>query len=294
MKYFIFITTAITLLFQQALACEGHNTSVVAITKQKDDLRKTEGSLTCLEMQECIKGCLKEAEKIEETPETNTTVVVNISKCGEGEWSRIAHLNMSDSSQSCPPEWNEYTTPVRSCGRKDITLGTRCDSISYTTDGYHYNKVCGRALGYRYGYTNAFHAPPVNSVDEIYVEGLSITHGTNPRHHIWTFASGNCGDANYCLGSCPCIGGGNGFAAPSFVGNNYHCESSGPPHSGVVFLTGDVLWDGIRCEGGCCNKSPPWFSVTLQSTTSDDVEVRMCGFDNNEDTPIKLLEIYVQ
>ena len=166
MKYLIFLTKATALLFPHALACEDHNTSVAATTtKQNDDAqRKTEDSWTCLEMQECIKGCLKEAEKIEEetpTPdsvdETNTTVVVNISQCGEGEWRRIAHLNMSDPNQSCPSEWNEYTTPVRSCGRKDISLGTRCDSINYTTDGYRYNKVCGRALGYRYGYTNAFH-----------------------------------------------------------------------------------------------------------------------------------------
>ena len=93
MKYLIFITTATALLFPHALACEDRNTSVAATTtKQNDDAQtKTEALLTCLEMQECIKGYLKEAEKIEEetpTPdsvdETNTTVVVNISQCGEG------------------------------------------------------------------------------------------------------------------------------------------------------------------------------------------------------------------
>jgi hypothetical protein len=46
-------------------------------------------------------------------------------------------------------------------------------------------------------------------------------------------------------------------------------------------------------------KSPPWFStsVTLPSTTSDDIEVRICDQDegtHNEDTPIQLLEIFVQ
>ena len=121
MKYLIFLTKATALLFPHALACEDHNTSVAATTtKQNDDAqRKTEDSWTCLEMQECIKGCLKEAEKIEEetpTPdsvdETNTTVVVNISQCGEGEWRRIAHLNMSDPNQSCPSrmEWDTCNT----------------------------------------------------------------------------------------------------------------------------------------------------------------------------------------
>ena len=40
----------------------------------------------------------------------------------------------------------------------------------------------------------------------------------------------------------------------------------------------------------------PWFSVNLGSPTSDDIEVRIMGSEstNNEDTPIELLEIYVQ
>ena len=98
------------------------------------------------------------------------------------------------------------------------------------------------------------------------------------------------------LGSCPCAGG-NGVQPPAFVRNNYHCESgySGQRDPGVVFLTGDPPWDGIRCEGKCCDKSPPWFSVTLPVPTSDDIEVRiLCGHADGEDTPINLLEIYLQ
>ena len=32
---------------------------------------------------------------------------------GPGQWTRIAHLNMSDPSQQCPSNWNLTTTPVR-------------------------------------------------------------------------------------------------------------------------------------------------------------------------------------
>jgi len=28
------------------------------------------------------------------------------------------------------------------------------------------------------------------AIDEAYVDGLSITYGSNPHHHIWTYASG--------------------------------------------------------------------------------------------------------
>ena len=65
------------------------------------------------------------------------------------------------------------------------------------------------------------------------------------------------------------------------------------------FFVIDKLWDGQQCdhEGTCCTtKSPPWFSVELPNPTNDDIEVRICGDEgtDNEDTPIELLEIYIQ
>ena len=89
---------------------------------------------------------------------------------------------------------------------------------------------------------------------------------------------------------------------PLFVGNNYYCESGNPSstfqHTNVLMYTGDPLWDGQQCEGQCCSngKSPPWFSVTLPSPTSNDINVRICGTEatTNEDTPIAILELYVQ
>ena len=88
----------------------------------------------------------------------------------------------------------------------------------------------------------------------------------------------------------------NGVQPPAFVGNSYHCELgySGQRDPGVVFLTGDPLWDGMRCERRCCDKSPPWFSVMLPVLTSDNIEVRICDYDDGEDTPINLLEMYLQ
>ena len=65
-------------------------------------------------------------------------------------------------------------------------------------------------------------------------------------------------------------------------------------------IPNDKLWDGEQCshEGTCCTgtNTPPWFSVNLGSPISDDIEVRIMGTENttNEDTPIELIEIYVQ
>ena len=36
--------------------------------------------------------------------------------CGGPEWTRIAHLNMSDPSQQCPSDWNLFSAPIRGCG----------------------------------------------------------------------------------------------------------------------------------------------------------------------------------
>ena len=42
-------------------------------------------------------------------------------------------------------------------------------------------------------------------------------------------------------------------------------------------------------------KTPPWFSVQLSDSTTDSIEVRICGDEDtgNENTPIELLEIYI-
>jgi len=52
--------------------------------------------------------------------------------CGRtGQWTRIADLNMSNSSQQCPPNWLINTTPVRGYGRQTAT----CDSATYASNG---------------------------------------------------------------------------------------------------------------------------------------------------------------
>ena len=131
-----------------------------------------------------------------------------------------------------------------------------------------------------------------------------MTHGM-PRTHIWTFAAGGSeGTVANHTANCPCANewaAANAVPAPSFVGDRYFCESGNPGRgwgSGGITFKRDPLWDGEQCEGECCSNrsSPPWFSVILPNSTSDDIEVRICGDEdtNNEDTPIQLLEIFIQ
>ena len=50
-------------------------------------------------------------------------------------------------------------------------------------------------------------------------------------------------------------------------------------------------------EGACCAAPGlPWFHKTLDNTTTDYIELRVCGDEGteNEDTPIAFYEIYIK
>ena len=222
--------------------------------------------------------------------------------CGPGRWYQVAHLNMSDPSQQCPSTWREYNTSgVRACGRPATSSGS-CIGASTLGQNRPYSRVCGRAIGYQIGSTDAFGFRAIDQpIDSYYVYGVSITHGT-PCNHIWTYAAGvSEGRYRHQRDNCPCSNPGHPDNAypPSFVGDNYYCESGNPEDSfeyGCIY-TEDRLWDGQQCEGQCCSngKSPPWFSIELTNSTTDNIEVRICSGENNEDeTLIELLELYIQ
>ena len=170
------------------------------------------------------------------------------------------------------------------------------------TTSLQYSKVCGRATAYQTGSTDAFGFTAIGQdLNANYVYGVSVIHGV-PRNHIWTFAAGiSEGDYSIIRDKCPCSDPSNPSSQfpPSFVGDNYYCESGNPTNGfqNDYFYSNDPLWDGKQCEGQCCSdgKSPPWFSVQLPNPTSDDIEVRICSAQaSHDDVALQLVEIYVQ
>ena len=233
---------------------------------------------------------------------TNGSIASVFCGCdGEDGWTRVAYLNMSDPSQQCPAELRLYNEGgVRACGRQ-TSSGASCDSVTFSTNGIGYSQVCGRVIGYQYASPNAYDYYYRNNyinIDTYYVDGIIITHGS-PRQHIWTLANAI---SEFVSGNnlCPCHSGST-VSIPSFVGDDYFCES-GNPLSGWShqFYPDDPLWDGEGCggdEGPCCNAPGiPWFHKNLISSTNDDIEIRVCGESStsNEDTPLGLYEIYVK
>ena len=227
------------------------------------------------------------------------TVVPLLQNCGGSTgWRRVVYLNMSDPSQRCPSVWQEITTPHRVCGRRLSTRG--CEGLTYSTGSQQYDQVCGRIIGYQLGHPDAFRSS-TPTIDNRYAEGISVTRGF-PRQHIWTFAAGIDERNTLSSSTCPCVNGSTaGNNIPSFVGQNYFCETGIARYDGsgnVFWPNGDPLWDGQGCgpTSSCCTfNSPPWFNVRLPNATTDYVEVRLCGHGiTNEDSPIQLMELYVR
>ena len=209
--------------------------------------------------------------------------------CGNftGRWIRVAELNMTDTSQQCPVELVERNeTGIRSCELN--TIG--CSSATYSTQNFDYTKVCGRITAYQVGTTNAFRKyiffPGITTIDSNYVDGVSLTHGTSPRQHIWTFAAalGRTGSHMSESSYCHCQNTTHNYPAPPFVREDYFCDAGNEEFmTGETGLQTDPLWGGTDCL--CCD-NPPWFYKQLPQPTTDDIEMRVCRDEISENIAI--------
>ena len=221
--------------------------------------------------------------------------------CGTGGgWTRLAYLDMSDSTVNCPTGFRLYQSGgVRACGRPDSS-GGNCSSVQYPSNGISYSQICGRVVGYQYGSPDAVYSY-INNINSYYVDGVSITRGS-PRQHVWTLMAG-VKDSSTDAGNCPCNTppGGTQQIRP-FIGSNYFCESGNPNNTWTITLyTEDPLWDGKGCgtqETVCCSAPGlPWFHRDYGNvTTTDYIELRVCAdqLTSDEDVPVSFYEVYVK
>ena len=228
------------------------------------------------------------------------TQVILASTCSGPGWRCVAFINMTDTSYNCPTGLNLTSYSKRTCGRLH-TIPRGCSSTTFSVGGSPYSRVCGRIRGYQFGETTAFHAL---GIDSYYADGIILSHGDpGSRQHIWTFAAGlDEVSTLWRQFSCPCDMLQYDHV-PSFVGNDYFCESglnTAWDSSGFTFYPNDVLWDGQNCTSTstCCQlNNPPWFTKNLPTATTDDIELRLCTNLTPtiiDDVPIELIELYVQ
>ncbi len=227
-----------------------------------------------------------------------------------GAWMRIAHIDMTDPSHRCPDGFraiNRTEKPLRTCGRPEGFTG-ECVSTTFPVHGTEYSRVCGRIIGYHVGTPNGF-GPYQNvalqSIDRGYMEGISLTHGTSPRQHIWSFV-GALGE-NLVLKSphhpffvCPCMANSyfNPAYIPPFVGNSYFCDTAKEDanfNAGLFYP--DDPTQGCGSNSTCCEfNNSPWFCKKLPQPTTDNIELRLCEAYtdyNTDDTPFELVEIFI-
>ena len=219
---------------------------------------------------------------------------------GEGGWTRVAYINMTQAGVTCPVRLNQRSVNSKSyCGNTGLSecIGTMFPTL------VEYSRVCGRVRGYQYGVPAAFFIYNFNTnltIDDNYVDGVSITYGSAPRKHLWTYAAAQLDHNNTYFGfdDCPCKQN-NTIIAPPFIGTDYYCESGTTTTSCCAFSTylNDPLWDGQQCGGEslcCTHPNMPWFIKTLNETTTENIELRVCRFDFFLDIPLDLIEILVQ
>ena len=210
---------------------------------------------------------------------------------GEGGWTRVFRLNLTNPSSQCPTGFSLTTqNGIRFCTRSDSGVG--CTGINTDNYGLNYTQVCGFARGYAFNTPDAFGIHDRSSSEPLsgnYVDGVSITYGT-PPNHLWTYAAGHRENGQ----DCPCNTGGDTSIVPSYVGNDYYCES----RSAMSAI--DPLWDGMQCggnEGPCCvSPTLPWFIRNMLMPTNDDILIRLCLDQPASDENIELerIEIYIK
>ena len=121
--------------------------------------------------------------------------------CGNvtGGWMRVANIDMTNTSQNCPSGLDLITSPRRLC---DTTVNG-CASSDFNVHA-QYSHICGRIIGYqRKGALGLLYQG--GGIDRAYVYGVSLTHGQNPREHIWTFAGSSDESSRSPEYKCPSL-----------------------------------------------------------------------------------------
>ena len=204
------------------LAAAVHATLSPLITEMKEDLAavKTEVREDLAAVRENLTRIEGKVDSISRDLEEhkNKIEAPPLHQCGgTGGWRHVVYLNMTDNT-CCPSGWRLTRHSKTTCG-KISTSDLSCDSVFFPVSGGNYTSVCGSIRAYQYNGLDAFeayHKGAVTTIDEAYVAGVSLTHGS-PRQHIWTFAAGVTEDAPHRDDVCPCDASIN-ITIPTFVG----------------------------------------------------------------------------
>ena len=211
-----------------------------------------------------------------------------------GRWKRIAYLSNDTSPVVCPMGFELINDPNVPALCKRSPTGVICSSITYSTQANSYSQVCGTIHGSYYGDPDGFDShskdttirttpPAITPLNGNYVDGISLTHGNMNEHHIWTlsaivnFATNPADICSVCASN-----------KPSYVGMDYSCDVLGT-RACKSGCSPRQIWGTGQCIG---NNT---FYKNLINSTSDDIEMRVCTdqAEDDEDIFLSFVELYV-
>ena len=203
-----------------------------------------------------------------------------------GQWRRVAYLDTRQANIECPGNLQAANNSCRIFGSNPI-----CSPVFFPSGGIPYSQVCGRIYGRYSGSPDAFDTftdvrPDFPTINDNYVDGVSLSYGMNPRNHVWTLAAtipqntrqDRCASCDYLV--------------PDFVGSDYSCQivpvCSSLSDDSTCRLV-EVWNDDNQCNGNNI------FYRNLTQTTTENLEMRLCRDQvrSDEDISISFIEIFV-
>ena len=165
----------------------------------------------------------------------------------------MAYINTTQGPGQCLSGLVEHvnsTTNQRACGR---SIDWACSSVTYPAGG-SYTNICGQVRGYQFSSPNAFQGNRGKSINDPYVDGISITRGS-PRQHVWTYTAwyherqtGIVPTVSPCGRSDPK----NYSCVSRLVGKDFYCETAFATGNTHRIAWENPLWDGAG--SACGNK----------------------------------------
>jgi hypothetical protein len=203
-------------------------------------------------------------------------------------------LDFAPSSASCPPPW-EHDPSAPGC----VAYTGEVASIAVPVPLGEYTEVWGVVRGLQQQTPDGFDPFEASSrtatLDDIYVDGISIT-TESPRRHVFTLAAGlHLPDGPGSGNACPCD---MGTAAPPFVGEAWVCETGNNRVDWDYDLSyyDDVLWDADAMGGSSCAPlgEPGEFHVVLDRPASGPLEVRLMQDTSDDAFAVTELRLWVR
>jgi len=221
---------------------------------------------------------------------------VALDTTADAEMPFVPVYTLTPGADTCPDGW-EYAGFADGCLELRSGCGAEQSSLILDPPVSPWQEIRGYVRGLQGQTPDAFARDPT-SLDDVYVDGISITTAETPRRHLWTFAAGLYkATSRGCGNCCPCD---NGRAAPDLVGDNWTCETGNDSadwmNGAPIYLT-DVLWDadGDAHGPGCTPVAEPgWFEVRLDEPTTAQIEVRIMADSCDDKVSLTALELEVR